>query len=174
MKKLISSILSLALAALFFSVSVAGAEGAYTYKNDIYGFSIDCPQKPIAVLDLALTSEQKGVRIIFENQGMNVTYDWVIATEAFDYDTFPDFTRINEEQIDQFLKELVKTDYGLARIAVVEEQPAVYMIGIHEDIAKTYFTGKNGQHYGVVMYAADKFQERINDYQKGLLSFHSF
>lgn len=173
MKKIIIGIMMTVLACVMFIQPSEAA--AYTYKSEKYGFSIECPQAPVAILDLALTSDQKGIMMIYENEGMNVTYDWIIVTEAFDNDTFPDFTRIDQAQLDEFLKSLVEKDYGFATIAPVEKRPAVYMLGINEDVAKTYFTGSNGQHYGVIMHTTpDKFSERVTAYQEGLVSFQSF
>lgn len=173
MKKIMSSILTAVLAWCFFLSSSEAA--AYVYRSEKYGFSIECPQEPVAILDLALTSDQKGVMMVYENEGMNVTYDWIILTEAFDNDTFPDFSRIDQQQLDEFLKSLVKTDYGFATVVPIEKRPAVYMLGIHEDVAKVYFTGANGQHYGIVMHTLpQQFEARINEYQQGLVTFKSF
>jgi hypothetical protein len=174
MKKIIAGLFT---AVLVFVGALGEAEAAeYTYTSEKYGFSMDCPQKPVAVLDLAVTTDQKGVMMIFENNGLDITYDWVVLTEAFDDETFPDFSRIDQAQLDAFLKSLVEKDYGFAQIVPMEEKcPALYLLGIDEDNARTYFTGLNGERYGIVMHSAkDKFFERVEAYVDGLASFKSF
>lgn len=145
---------------------------AYTYTNDTYGFSIECPEKPLGVLDLSRQpGGNKGVMLVFENEGMEVNCGWIIMTDAFTDENIPDLTKLTKEQVSEVLKQLV-VDNGIAAVVTVEGQPAIYTIAQTEDMAKTYIRGKNGKKY-VVALTANKtiFRDRINPYQQGLISF---
>lgn len=145
---------------------------AYTYTSDTYGFSIECPEKPVGVLDLARQpGGNKGVMLIFENEGMEVNCGWIIMTDAFTDENIPDLTKLTKEQVSEVLKQMV-VDNGIAALVTVEGQPAIYTIAQTEDMAKTYIRGKNGKKYAVVLTANKTiFRDRINPYQLGLMSF---
>ncbi|MBP2630611.1 MAG: hypothetical protein H6Q70_1239 [Firmicutes bacterium] len=147
-------------------------EAAYTYTDDTYGFSIECPEKPVGVLDLSRQpGGNKGVMLVFENEGMEINCGWIIMIDAFKDENIPDLTKLTKEQVSEVLKQMV-VDNGLAAVVTVEGQPAIYTIAQTEDMAKTYIRGKNGKKY-VVALTANKtiFRDRINPYQQGLISF---
>lgn len=174
MKKIIANVVVAMLAAIVCIVPNASVSeaAAYTYTSEKYAYSIDCPQKPVGILDLANQSkDKKGEILIFENQGMDITYDWIVMTDAFNDESLPDLTKLTKEQVDELLKEMVKTN-GMAVIVPVEGQAAIYTIALSEDRATTYIRGKNGQKYAVVVDAPkDVFKTKLTDYQNGLLSF---
>lgn len=177
MKKYLFTTVRIMTAVVLFAAAIitmpkATEAAAYTYTNDTYGFSIQCPTEPIGVLDLARQpGGNKGVMLVFENQGMDVTCGWIIMTDAFKDENIPDLSKLTKEQADEVLKAVV-AENGIAAIVAVEENPAIYTIAKTEDMAKTYIRGKNGQHY-VVALTADKniFKERLHAYQEGLLTF---
>lgn len=157
---------------LFVAIPKAAEAAAYTYTDDTYGFSIECPEKPIGVLDLSRQpGGNKGVLLVFENEGMEINCGWIIMVDAFADENIPDLTKLTKEQVDEVLKAIV-ADNGIAAVVAVEGQPAIYTIAQTEDMAKTYIRGKNGKKY-VVALTANKtiFRDRINPYQLGLMSF---
>ncbi|MDF2565176.1 MAG: hypothetical protein K0Q53_1571 [Massilibacillus sp.] len=175
-KNLFKAMSKIVMAAVFAAVLIvvpkATEAAAYTYTNDTYGFSIECPAKPVGEIDLSRQpGGNKGVMLVFENEGMDVNCGWIIMTDAFTDENIPDLTKLTKEQVDQVLKAIV-AENGIAAIVKVEGQPAIYTIAQTEDMAKTYIRGKNGKKY-VVALTANKtiFRDRINPYQLGLMSF---
>lgn len=177
MKKNLFKVMNKAVAAVIFAALLMvmpkiTEAAAYTYTNDTYGFSIECPEKPVGEIDLSRQpGGNKGVMLIFENEGMEINCAWIIMTDAFTDENLPDLTKLTKEQVEAVLK-AVAADNAIAALVAVEGQPAVYTIAQTEDMAKTYIRGKNGKKYAVALTANKAiFKDRINQYQQGLLSF---
>ncbi len=172
--------------------AVAFAADGYFYTSEKYGYTIKCPQKPLAVLNLSVLSPQeKGDVLVFANDGYTLTKYWVVSPEAFSNDTFPDLDKITDEEKQQLFVHM-SADRGYEEIALVpiNGHNAIYAVTaktvqidsdkdgkvdqtIQEDgqYIDTYFKGKNSN-YCISMYSkGDLTKEDIDSYQYGLLSF---
>jgi len=157
--------------ALFMVIPKAEA-AAYTYTDDTYGFSIECPVEPVGKIDLARQpGGNKGVMLIFENDGMDINCAWIVMQDAFTDENIPDLRKLTNEQANEVLKEILAQN-GVTAIVPVEGQPAIYTIAKTEDTAKTYIRGKNGKNY-IVALTANKniFKDKISAYQQGVATF---
>ena len=89
------------------TANISSASG-YLYTSEKFGYSIKCPQKPIAVMNLSVFSPQeKGEVLVFENNGYNLTKYWIISPDAFSNDTFPDLDNLTEEEKTNLFSHLV-------------------------------------------------------------------
>ena len=174
------------------TASTAFAADGYIYTSDRFGYSIKCPQKPLAVLNLSVLSPQEqGDVLVFANDGYTLTKYWIVSPNAFSNDTFPDLNTISDKDKNELFAHMA-ADRGYQELALVDlnGQKAIYAVAaktIQIDSDKdgkvdktieqngqyidTYFKGKNSN-YCVALYSKDApTQEDINAYQYGLLSF---
>ncbi|HBQ29781.1 MAG TPA: hypothetical protein DD660_01735, partial [Mitsuokella multacida] len=69
----------------------------YTYTSQQYGYTIQCPQKPVGVIPAsALYEDKKGEVLIFDNDGYDIKYAWVVLSDAFDNKNVPDLNKLKE------------------------------------------------------------------------------
>ena len=173
------------------TANISSASG-YLYTSEKFGYSIKCPQKPIAIMNLSVFSPQeKGEVLVFENNGYNLTKYWIISPDAFSNDTFPDLDNLTEEEQTNLFSHLaVERGYELVTLVPINKHNAIYGVTaktIQVDADKdgkvdktieepsqsveTYLKGKNSN-YCITLTAKDGLStEDINAYQYGLLSF---
>lgn len=150
---------------------------SYEYKNTTYGFSITCPQKPVGVLELATISpEEKGVVLVFENEGYDIKYAWVISDDAFDEESLPDFAKLSPDETQNYFKKLLAgKKYDMATLVSVAGGPALYTVskGEPKQVA-TYFRANNKRYAVMLIDNPTLNKDRMNAYQTGVLSFKTF
>ena len=193
MKRMILSLMCVFTMVLAFSTNVAlAASDGYFYTSNRFGYTIKCPQKPIAVMDLSIFSPQeKGDILVFENDGYSLTKYWVVSPDAFTNDTFPDLDNISEQDAkDLFAHLMVERGYESVSLVPINGHNAIYAVtakNIQVDTNKdgkadqtieepgqnieTYLKG-NKTNYCIVLSSKKAItQDDINAYQYGLLSF---
>lgn len=177
---------------ILLTASTAFAADGYIYTSERFGYSIKCPQKPLAVLNLSVLSpEEEGDVLVFANDGYTLTKYWVVSPNAFSNDTFPDLDKLSDQdRNDLFAHMAVERGYQEIALIPINGHNAIYAVGANKtyidsdkdgkpdktieqngQYIDTYFKGKNSN-YCVALYTKDAAtQEDINAYQYGLLSF---
>lgn len=177
---------------ILLTASTSFAAESYIYTSDRFGYSIKCPQKPLAVLNLSVLSPQEeGDVLVFANDGYTLTKYWVVSPNAFSNDSFPDLDKISDaDKKDLFARMAVDRGYQEIALIPLNGHNAIYAVSaktIQVDSDKdgqadktiqqngqfidTYFKGKNSN-YCVAFFSKDEpTSEDINAYQYGLLSF---
>lgn len=174
------------------STSFAASNDSYLYTSEKFGYSIKLPQKPIAVINLAILSPgEEGDVLIFDTDGHNPTKYWVVSPNAFSNDTFPDLDKISDQERNDLFAHLAATrGYETVTIVPINGQKAIYAVTaktIQIDTNKdgkadqtiqqqgqnveTYLKGKKSNYCIVLSSNKDLTQDDINAYQYGLLSF---
>lgn len=174
----------------------AQSELPYTYTSKEYGYTIQCPQKPLGVIPANAfygDESKKGEVLVFANEGFNITYGWAVLEDAFTDRTIPDLNTLNDNVAKALVKHMMDT-YGYEGAMVVElsnHNKAIYAItGKVMDVdtdgdgtpdetieassqtAVTYFRGADGVRYGVELIDNPELRdEAVNLYQKALLTF---
>lgn len=193
MKRMILSLMCVFTMMFAFSANaVFAASDGYFYTSNRFGYTIKCPQKPIAVMDLSIFSPQeKGDILVFANDGYNLTKYWVVSPDAFTNDTFPDLDNISEQDAkDLFAHLMVDREYETVTLVPVNGHNAIYAVTaktiqidsnkdgeIEQTIQapqqsiETYLKGQKTNYCIVVTAKGELTQDDINAYQYGLLSF---
>lgn len=179
------------VAALTANQTTFAADG-YLYTSEKFGYSIKCPQKPLAVMNLSIFSpEEKGDILVFENDGYNLTKYWIVSPDAFSNDTFPDLDNITQEEKTALFTHLaVERGYETVTLVPIHGHNAIYgvtaknvLIDSDKDgkvdktieqpgqSIETYFKGKKTNYCVTLTSKTTLTQDDINAYQYGLLSF---
>ncbi|WP_196602124.1 hypothetical protein [Pectinatus frisingensis] len=162
---------------------------AYTYVSKEYGYSIECPEKPLGVIPL-VDPEQKGEVLVFKNEGYNILKGWIIATNAFDSNQVPDFDKMTAEDSQKYAAGLIENrGYQTALFIPLHGHKVLYAVGapdVYVDSNKndkadikqqtsqrieTYIPGKKTNYVIVFFQSGEMSKQDITDYQNGLLSF---
>lgn len=181
------------LMATFAMPNTSFAADGYLYTSERFGYSIKCPEKPLAVINLGILSPQEqGDVLIFATDGHNPTKYWVVSPNAFSNDTFPDLDNLNEEtRKNLFAQLMIERGYETISLVPIQGHNAIYAITaktIQIDSDKdgkvdqtinqegqnieTYLKGSKSNYCIVLSSKTDLTQEDINAYQYGLLSFN--
>ncbi|WP_432748690.1 hypothetical protein [Pectinatus frisingensis] len=162
---------------------------AYTYVSKEYGYSIECPEKPLGVIPL-VDPEQKGEVLVFKNEGYNILKGWIIATNAFDSNQVPDFDKMTAEDSRKYKDRLKENrGYQIVEFIPLHGHKVLYAVGapdVYVDSNKndkadikqqtsqrieTYIPGKKTNYVIVFFQSGEMSKQDITDYQNGLLSF---
>ena len=149
------------------------AADTYKYTSEKYGYTIECPQKPIGVIPLsAVSSEENGDVLIFDNDGYNIKKAWIISVDAFKDADVPDLDKISDADRDLLFKKLLSSGYEYAKLVPIDGKNALYTAtaGTDKQI-KTYIRGTNNRYAAVLVEHPDLTKKSIDAYQKGLISF---
>lgn len=175
------------------------AEAAgYTYTSEKYGYSIECPTKPVGVIPLSAlagddqeAAKSQGDVLIFANDGYDIKKGWIVMIDAFDEASVPDLDKISKEDGEAFCTKLKeKSGYEYASIINLSEHKAIYVAtakkididtngdGVVDTVGeadnqmvKTFFRGKN-QRYAVELIDNPTLTTAdIEEYQSGVYSF---
>lgn len=174
---------------------VMDVELPYTYTSRIYGYTIQCPQKPLGVIsasDFYGEPEKSGEVLVFDNVEYDVTYGWVILRNAFD-NSVPDLNTISEEQANELFIGLMNTNpySAINLVAINNYNKCIYAItskeiqfdsdgdGIADATATadsqnvvTFFRGTDGGRYSVQLIDKPELNdERIAAFNKALTTF---
>ena len=192
MKRMILSLMCVFTMFFAFSANLAFAADGYFYTSERFGYTIKCPQEPIAVMDLSIFSPQeKGDILVFENDGYNLTKYWVVSPDAFANDTFPDLDKISKEDAENLFAHLmVERDYETVSLVPVNGHNAIYAVTAKtiqidsdkdgkidqtieapQQSIETYLKGQKTNYCIVLTSKKALTQDDINAYQYGLLSF---
>ena len=96
----------------------------YLYTSEDFKFTIECPIKPIAVVQNPWEDpEKRGEMLVFANEGFDVTYGYLIQVNAFENDSVPDFNKANQKVVDEYLKNLMENG-GFSNATLVNITPA--------------------------------------------------
>lgn len=194
LKRMFLTLMSVfALIAIFAIPKTSFAADGYLYTSDRFGYSIKCPQKPLAVINLSILSPQeKGDVIIFETDGHNPTKYWIVSPDAFSNDTFPDLDNLSDEAKKQLFTQLsVERGYETVTLVPINGHNAIYAVtakNIQVDTnndgkpdktitqdgqnIETYLKGAKSNYCIVLSSKSDLTKADIDAYQYGLLSFN--
>ena len=101
----------------------ATADEPYLYTSEDFKFTIECPIKPIAVVQNPWQEpERRGEMLVFANEGFDITYGYLIQVNAFD-ETVPDFNKADQKTIDEYLNKLMENG-GFGSADLVNITPA--------------------------------------------------
>lgn len=182
--------LCFAVAVVSVSSSAVAQAAGYTYTSKDYGYTIECPQKPVGVIPLsALSPAEKGDVLVFANDGYNIKHAWVIMPNGFDQDSFPDLDKISEADAKTLFGKLMANGYEFVSLVNVNGHNALYAVtaktmlvgkdseGKPEKVeadaqqVKTFIRGKNDRYAVILMDNPTLLKEDIQAYQDGVLSF---
>ena len=190
-KRMFLSLMSIfALVATLSITNISFAADGYLYTSERFGYSIKCPEKPLAVINLSILSPQEqGDVLIFETDGHNPTKYWVISPNAISNDTFPDLDNLTDEaRQDLFTRLAIERGYEAISLVPIQGHNAVTAKTIQIDTDKdgqvdktieqegqhieTYFKGAKSNYCIVLSSKSALTEDDINNYQYGLLSFN--
>lgn len=164
---------------------------AYTYTSKEYGYSIECPQKPLGAIPL-IDANQKGEILVFKNEGYTILKGWIVATNAFDKKDIPDFDKMTKADSEKYAANLIANrGYETVLFIPVNGHKVMYAVWPKEVYVDSNKDGKNdkkpqqntsqridtyiqGQknNYVVTFFASEAVDKQdMTDYQKGLMSF---
>ena len=163
----------------------------YTYTSQEYGYTIECPVKPVGVIPLSsLSPQEKGDVLIFANDGYNIKHAWVVMPDAFAETSLPDLDTISEADAKTLFTKLLATGYEFASLVNVNGHNALYAVtaktilvdadkdGKPETKAeadsqeiKTFIRGKHQRYAVILLDNPTLLKDDISAYQEGVLSF---
>ena len=95
----------------------------YVYTSDYFNFTIDCPIKPVAVVQNPWQEpERQGEMLVFVNEGFDIKYAYLIQVNAFDDDKVPDFNKASKKTIDEYF-EALKESNSFSSVDLVSISP---------------------------------------------------
>ena len=163
----------------------------YTYTSKQYGFSIQCPQKPVGVIPAsALYEDRKGDVLIFDNDGYNIKYAWIVLTDAFDNKSVPDLNKLKEADAEKLLSGIMGSNgyEGIMLVNLNAKNKAIYAVTAKEieidengdgqidgvakadtQMAVAFFRTEKGNRYGVELIDNPDLRESsLAAFQKGI------
>ncbi|WP_455048918.1 hypothetical protein [Mitsuokella sp.] len=163
----------------------------YTYTSQQYGFSIQCPQKPVGVIPANLLYEdRKGEVLIFDNEEYNIKYAWVVLTDAFDNKSVPDLNKLKPEEAEKLLSAIMGSNgyEGIMLVNLDAKNKAIYAVTAKEvevdedgdgkidgvakadtQMAVAFFRTPKGNRYGVELIDnPDLRASSLAAFQKGI------
>ncbi|MDD6382504.1 hypothetical protein [Mitsuokella sp.] len=163
----------------------------YTYTSKQYGFSIQCPQKPVGVIPASLLYEDKqGDVLIFDNEEYNIKYAWIVLTDAFDDKKVPDLNKLKPQEAEKLLQGIMGSNgyEGIMLVNLTPKNKAIYAVtakeieidtdgdGKADEVAKAdtqmavaFFRTPSGKRYGVELIDnPDLRASSLAAFQKGI------
>ena len=163
----------------------------YTYTSQQYGYTIQCPQKPVGVIPAsALYEDKKGEVLIFDNDGYDIKYAWVVLSDAFDNKNVPDLNKLKEPEAEKLLSGIMGSNgyEGIMLVNLNAKNKAIYAVTakeveIDEDgdgkidgvakadtqMAVAFFRTEKGNRYGVELIDnPDLRASSLAAFQKGI------
>ena len=163
----------------------------YTYTSQQYGYTIQCPQKPVGVIPAsALYEDKKGEVLIFDNDGYDIKYDWVELSDAYDNKNVPDLNNLKEPEAEKLLSGIMGSNgyEGIMLVNLNAKNKAIYAVTakeveIDEDgdgkidgvakadtqMAVAFFRTEKGNRYGVELIDnPDLRASSLAAFQKGI------
>lgn len=149
------------------------AADTYKYTSEKYGYTIECPQKPVGIVPLnAISPEENGDVLIFDNDGYTIKKAWAISIDAFKEADVPDLDKISDADRTLLFEKLLSNGYEYAKLVPIDGKNALYTATAGTDKqVKTYIRGTNNRYAVVLVEHPDLTKESIDAYQKGLISF---
>ena len=156
-----------------------------------YTYTSQCPQKPVGVIPAsALYEDKKGEVLIFDNDGYNIKYAWVVLTDAFDNKNVPDLNKLKEPEAEKLLSGIMGSNgyEGIMLVNLNAKNKAIYAVTakeveIDEDgdgkvdgvakadtqMAVAFFRTEKGNRYGVELIDnPDLRASSLAAFQKGI------
>ena len=169
----------------------AKAALSYTYTSQQYGYTIQCPQKPVGVIPAsALYEDRKGDVLIFDNDGYNIKYAWIVLTDAFDNKSVPDLNKLKEADAEKLLSGIMGSNgyEGIMLVNLNAKNKAIYAVTAKEieidengdgqidgvakadtQMAVAFFRTEKGNRYGVELIDNPDLRESsLAAFQKGI------
>ena len=85
------------------------SDETYVYTSEYFKYSILCPKKPVAVVRNPWEEpEKRGEMLVFDNEGFDILYAFIIQVDAFDTNKVPDFNKGTMIAIGDYLLGLKK------------------------------------------------------------------
>lgn len=169
------------------------AAADYVYTSEKYGYTINCPKKPLVIAASELYPDKQGEVLIFDNEGYNIKNAWVVIKDAFEDAKIPDLNTIDEAGAKAYLQGLM-TSNGYEGIMLINRNAkdrAIYAITAKEveidtdgdgkpdvtaksdtQMAVTFFRGNKGGRYSVQLIDNPDLRDTaLAAFQKGVVSF---
>ncbi|WP_298591812.1 hypothetical protein [uncultured Mitsuokella sp.] len=166
----------------------------YTYTSKEYGFTIQCPQKPVGVIPAsALYEGEKGDVLVFENDAYNIKYAWIITEDAFDDAKVPDLNTLDEKAAKELLKGIMGSNgyEGIMLVNLSKTNKAIYAVtakeveidtngdGVPDETGKAdtqmavlFFRGEKGGRYAIKLIDNPVLRgSALAAFQKGAATF---
>lgn len=163
----------------------------YTYTSQQYSYTIQCPQKPVGVIPAsALYEDRKGDVLIFDNDGYNIKYAWIVLTDAFDNKSVPDLNKLKEADAEKLLSGIMGSNgyEGIMLVNLNAKNKAIYAVTAKEieidengdgqidgvakadtQMAVAFFRTEKGNRYGVELIDNPDLRESsLAAFQKGI------
>ena len=163
----------------------------YTYTSQQYGYTIQCPQKPVGVIPASvLYEDRKGDVLIFDNDGYNIKYAWIVLTDAFDNKSVPDLNKLKEADAEKLLSGIMGSNgyEGIMLVNLNAKNKAIYAVTAKEieidengdgqidgvakadtQMAVAFFRTEKGNRYGVELIDNPDLRESsLAAFQKGI------
>ncbi|WP_432647192.1 hypothetical protein [Mitsuokella sp.] len=163
----------------------------YTYTSQQYGFSIQCPQKPVGVIPANLLYEDRtGEVLIFDNEEYNIKYAWVVLINAFDNKSVPDLNKLKPADAEKLLSGIMGSNgyEGIMLVNLDAKNKAIYAVTAKEvevdedgdgkidgvakadtQMAVAFFRTPKGNRYGVELIDnPDLRASSLAAFQKGI------
>ncbi len=115
---------------------------AYMYTSQEFGYTIPCPKRPNVIPADALYEGAKGEVLIFDNEEYNIKLAWVVFVDAFNDKDVPDFNKLSEKDMNDYLEKLRKNyeDVDIAQIS--DKNKALFAVTAKEIEVDTTGDGK--------------------------------
>lgn len=170
------------------------SELPYTYESKDYGYTIQCPQEPLGVIPASVLYEDKqGEVLIFDHEGYDIKYAWLIITDAFTDKGVPDLNKISDEEAGKLLQGIMGSNgyEGIMMVPVNDHNKGIYAVTAkvvevdtdgdgqpdataeaNSQMAVTFFRGADGRRYAVeLLESPDLTDGHLDLYQKALATF---
>ena len=173
-------------------------DSGYKYTSPRYGYSIICPTKPTVVPLSVLFADEgaKGDVLIFKSAGYDISYGWIVMTDAFDESAIPvDILTQPEEKQKAFVDKFMESSpYEFVRLTEVDGRAGVYAVTAKEievdtngdgkmddvmraesQMIKTFFRGAYGGRFGIMLMENPELTQNGNAlFQYGVLTFEEW
>lgn len=179
---------------LSWAEQVPASAEVYTYVSRDYGYSIDCPQKPLGVLPASvLYPNEKGEVLVFANDGYKINKAWLILTDAFPADELPNLDKLTEKGTRKLLDKLRQSgSYAYVDIIPLSgKKKGLFEVTSKEieidtdgdgkpdtkatadtQMALTFFRGEKGTRYAIELIDNPELtQANIDEYRAGMSTF---
>ncbi len=162
----------------------------YTYTSEKYGYTIQCPTKPLGVVPLStLSPGDQGDVLVFANDGYDIKKAWVIMTNAFDAKDIGNLDTMSEADAKVLFAKIMASGYDYLSLIEINGHKVLYGLTAKEKYIdtdndgkpdtkveangqqlKTFIPGKN-ERYGVILLEDPLKKEDVAEYKDGVLTF---
>ena len=172
-------------------VSQAAAAAGYTYTSQQYGYTIQCPAKPLGVIPLSVLSpSEQGEVLVFANDGYDIKKAWIVMQNAFDEKDLTNLDTISEADAKVLFAKVMASGYEYLSLVQIDGHNALYgmtskvkyidadndgkpetKVEAENQQLKTFIRGKNQRYAVILLDNPELLKQDIKEYQAGVLTF---